>query len=340
MKKRYFLFLGLLVVGLLACKQSVYLTITEPPAIYLTPDYTAVSVVNRSVNSGKSKIIDILENGVTLEGNLDKKGAKQTIQGVFDRLKTNPQLNSVVILDSMTVDGSHINSFPVPLKWDDVASLCRAHNSRLLFALEIYDTDSKIAYSQQKVNNNTPLGNIPIIRHTATVTTIIKTGWRIYDPSQSIILDEFILTNQVVNTGTGLTPVNALAAVLNREQSVLNLSQKLGEAYAERLLEHQIRVWRTYYKAGSANLKTARRKAMVNDWEGAAELWMKDMTEGQKRKVLGRATYNMAIYEEVNGNLEKALAYAKEAYSDYNVKIARDYVVKLERRISDQQYIK
>ena len=340
MKKRYFLFLGLLTLSVVACKQSVYLTITEPPAIYLTPDYTAVSILNRSTNSGKSKIIDVLENGLTLEGNLDKKGAKQTIQGVFDRLKTNPQLSSVVILDSMSVDGGPINAFPVPVKWENVESLCRANGSRLLFSLEIYNTDTRIAYSQQKVNNNTPLGNIPIIRHTATVTTVIKTGWRIYDPSQSIILDEFIITNQVTNTGTGLTPINALAAVVNREQSVLNLSQRIGEAYAERLLEHQIRVWRTYYKAGSQNLKTARRRAMVNDWEGAAELWMKDMTEGQKRKVLGRATYNMAIYEEVNGNLSKALEYAKQAYADYNVKIARDYVLKLERRINDQQFLK
>ena len=340
MKNRYLFLIGFIVIGLIACKQSVYLTITEPPAIYLTPDYTMVSVINRSTNSGKSKIVGILENGLTLEGDIDKKGAQRTIQGVFDRLSTNPQLVKVEVLDSISVLEGPINDFPAPFRWDEVESLCRSNNSRLLFSLEVYDTDTKVAYSTQKVNQNTPLGNIPMLRHTATVTTFIKTGWRIYDPSQKIIIDQFKLTNQVVNRGTGLTPVNALAAVLNREQSVLDLSQRIGELYAERLLEHQIRVWRTYYKSGSPSLKMAKRKAQVNDWVGAAELWQKDMSEAQKRKVLGRATYNMAIYEEVNGDLDKALEYAKKAYTDYNVKIAREYVIKLERRISDQKYIK
>lgn len=340
MKNRYILTITALVFIVFACKQSVYLTITEPPAIYLTPDYTKVSVVNRSTNAGKSKLIEILENGVSLEGDIDKKGAVKTIEGLVSRLSTNPQIVNVVILDSMSVLNGSVNNFPAALKWSDVESLCRSNDSRLLFSMEVYDTDTKVAYSTQKVNQNTPLGNIPIMRHTASVTTVIKTGWRIYDPSQKIILDEFRMTNQVTNTGSGLTPINALAAVLNREQAVLNLSRNLGEWYAERLLEHQIRVWRTYYKAGSPQLKMAKRRAQVNDWEGASELWMKDMTSAQKRKVLGRATFNMAIYEEVSGNLDKALEYAKKAYGDYNIKDAREYVIKLERRLADQQYIK
>ncbi|MFK8037873.1 MAG: DUF6340 family protein [Crocinitomicaceae bacterium] len=341
MKKGYIILFGLLLIGVVACKQSVYLTITQPPAIYLTPDYTTASVVNRSVSSGKkSKIIDILEKGVTLEGNLDVKGAEKTIQGLFDKLKANQQLEQLELLDSLKVLDGGINSFPVPLSWDEVEALCRGNNSRLLFSLEIYDTDTKVDYATTKTTQNTPLGPVPLLRYTATVATVIKMGWRIYDPSQKIILDEFRMSDQMTNTGSGLTPVNALAAVLNREQSVLNLSRLMAADYAERLLEHRIRVWRTYYKSGSNKLKMARRKAVINDWEGAAELWSQDMETAKKRKVIGRATYNMAIYEEVNGNLEKALEYAKKAYGDYNVKIARDYVVKLERRLNQQQYIK
>lgn len=340
MKKRSIFFIGILILGVIACKQSVYLTITEPPAIYLTPNYVSASVVNRSVSIGKSKLIDILEKGITLEGQIDVKGAEKTIEGLFSKLKMNNQLIRVDLLDSLKVIDGPVNTFPVPLKWNEVEALCRSNNSQLLFSLEIYDTDTKINYSTQKVNQNTPFGQVPLLRYTASVKTLVKMGWRIYDPSQKMILDEFQMSDQMVSTGTGLTPVNALAAVLNREQAVLNLSRNMGAVYAERLLEHQIKVWRTYYKTGSNRLKMARRKAVVNDWEGASTLWSKDMTEGQKRKVIGRATYNMAIYEEVNGNLEKALEYAKKAYGDYNIKIAREYVVKLERRLNEQQYIK
>ncbi|MFK8046373.1 MAG: DUF6340 family protein [Crocinitomicaceae bacterium] len=340
MKKSNLFLIVVIAIGVVACKQSVFLTITQPPAIYLTPEYTIASVVNRSTKTGNSKIVDILENGVTLEGDLDKKAAEKTIQGLFDRLKNNPQFSNVLLLDSMSVDGGPINEFPVQLQWDQIKSICRPQSSKLLFSLEVFDTDTKVNYSTQNTSQNTPLGKVPLIRHTATVTTIIKTGWRIYDAQQMLILDEFRMTNQVRNTGSGLTPINALAAVLNREQTVLNLSQKIGQAYAERLLEHQIRVNRTYYRSGSPNLKIARRRAMVNDWQGASTLWAKDMASATKRKVIGRATYNMAIYHEINGNLNKALELAKQAYGDHNIKIARDYVIRLERRLNDQQYIK
>jgi hypothetical protein len=135
MKKGYIFLIGLVMFVTVSCKQSVYLTITEPPAIYLTPDYTTASVVNRSTSTGKSKLINILEKGLTLEGDLDSKGAEKTIQGVFDRLSANPQLIQVALLDSMSVVDGPINDFPVPLKWEEVEALCRANNSRLLFAL-------------------------------------------------------------------------------------------------------------------------------------------------------------------------------------------------------------
>lgn len=341
MKKNYFFLIGLLTIGLLSCKQSIYLNIIEPPAVYLTPNYNAVSIVNRSVNAaGKSKIVEMIESTVTLEGKLDKKAAEASIKGLFDRLQNNPQFNMVTILDSLTVENGTVNIFPAPMPWNQVQMLCGLNGSQLLFSLEVFDTDTRVNYSTQRVNSNTPLGNVPLLTHIASVVTTIKTGWRIYDPDQMVILDEFNLTNQVVNTGRGLNPISAVAAVLNREQSVLSLSSNIGQLYAERILEQQVSVWREYFRSGSRSMRMARRNAMVNDWQGASALWTKVMTNERRRKVVGRATFNMALYHEVNGNLVLALEMAQKAYGDYNIRAAREYVVLLERRLNNQQFIK
>jgi len=51
------------------------------------------------------------------------------------------------------------------------------------------------------------------------------------------------------------------------------------------------------------------------------------MNSTQGRKVIGRVTYNMAIYEEVNGNLDKALKYAKKAFGDYKYQIEQEVML-------------
>ena len=49
-------------------------------------------------------------------------------------------------------------------------------------------------------------------------------------------------------------------------------------------------------------------------------------------KIAGRATYNMAILSEINGDLDEALNLARKAWGDYNIKQALDYVRILENR--------
>ena len=325
---------------LTGCKQQVYLTITQPAAVYLAPAIQSAAIVNRSFTSGNSKVIDILEKGLTLEGDIDKKGAKQIITSFFDQLTVNPQIKLIKVLDSMTVKNGPVSNFPSPLNWDEVAELVSGNNAQLLFSLELFDTDTQIKYGTQKLTKATPLGNIPIVQHTATVTTFIKTGWRIYNVETKQIIDEFVLTNNFVSTGSGITPIMAVAAIVNREAGVINLCARMGEYYASRLLDQQVNVHRTFYKKGSDALKIANRKAAVKDWNGAGEIWRKEMTNATKAKVKGKATYNMAIYEEINGNLEQALLYAQEAYSTYNIKLGREYARILEQRINNNQFLK
>ena len=82
---------------------------------------------------------------------------------------------------------------------------------------------------------------------------------------------------------------------------------------------------------GTDNFKIAKRRAQTGNWDGAAELWEKEI-DNPKSKVAGRAHYNMAIINEINGNLDEAIQWARKAYSDYNNKLALDYVRILEER--------
>ena len=316
-----------------SCKQTVHLTITEPAPVFIEKDYVKVGVVNRSYSGESSRVIDAIENALTLEGNLDREGATKAVEGMFDQLANDKRFIRKVMLDSLTVENGGSGVFPATLPWAEVEKLCQEADIQLLFVLEAYDTDTKINYSSQTINKSTPLGTVPVLQHTARVTTIIKTGWRIYDPVNKIIRDEQLLVDQIILSGNGITPAGALAAILNRGQSVRQLSYDLGRSYSDRINEQSFRVWRTFFNKGSENLRQAKRKSEVGDWEGAADLWMVD-TKSTKRKVAGRAAYNMAVYEEINGDVYKAYEWAKIAYTDYRIKPAFDYSNLLRDRIN------
>jgi hypothetical protein len=49
-------------------------------------------------------------------------------------------------------------------------------------------------------------------------------------------------------------------------------------------------------------------------------------------KIAGRAAYNMAIINEINGDLDAALKWAQKSYEDYNNKLGLNYVRILENR--------
>jgi hypothetical protein len=176
------------------------------------------------------------------------------------------------------------------------------------------------------------LGNLPLIEHTASMETIVKTGWRIYDPRNQVIADEFSHGESIVFTGRGINPLVAAAALIGRKDAVKEVSNKAGHGYAMRLIPFELRVTRDYFVKGTDNFKVAKRKAQMGKWDEAGQIWEKE-TANPSMKVAGRACFNMGIISEINGNPEEALKWVQKAYEDYNNKQAREYSRILRNRI-------
>ena len=110
------------------------------------------------------------------------------------------------------------DSYQVPsaLTWDTIDKLCRENDVEAIFSLEFYDTDSKIAYNVVTRQVDGPLGvKVPLIEHHATVTTWIKTGWRIYDPSSRTVQDERRIDQDITLTGVGINPIRAVPIAIS-----------------------------------------------------------------------------------------------------------------------------
>jgi len=326
---------------LVSCKTNqLYLNVTEPAPVTVPAYIKKVGVINRSAPTDETKAIDVIDKVLSLEGDkLDKEGAVESIKGLSEELLNNNRFTEVKVLNDISFKTNKLALFPVPLSWEIVEKICNETGTDALFSLEKFDTDTRISYSNRPVEIKTPLGKLAGLEHQADMNTIVKTGWRIYDPASKAILDEYIYEDAIVFTGRGINPLLAAGALIGRKDAVNKVSNEAGHGYAMRLIPYRLRVYRDYYVKGTTNFKIAKRKAQMGNWDEAGELWKKE-TENPKIKVAGRAVYNMAIISEINGDLDSALGWAQKSYEDYNNKLGIKYVRILENRKYKNEVLK
>lgn len=330
-----------IVITLLSCKTNeLYISITQPAPVTISPGIKKVGIINRSSPTDETKVVDIIDKVLSLEGaDLDRDGALESISGLKEELRLNDRFTEIKVLNDIDFRASRIGALPPPLSWDIVERICNESGCDALFALERFDTDTRINYSTQKINIDSPLGPIPGIEHDAAMETIIKTGWRIYDPGAKIMPDEFNFTESLVFHGRGINPMAAIQALTARKEAVRQVSRKAGQTYALRIIPYRLRVTRNYFVKGTDNFKIAKRKAQTGKWDEAGLLWEKE-TGNPKSKIAGRAAYNMAIINEINGRLEDALAWAQKAWEDYKTRPALEYSRILEGRLYNKELLK
>jgi hypothetical protein len=325
----------LVVLCLFSCRSTNRLTIrvAQPAPVYLSSEIKSIGIIDRSLTSEKSNPIGKIEQVLSIETkDLDKKGAETTILALQAELIASGRFTSVKIITIDDLQQKGMDIFPAPIPWTELQKIGDKYEVDAIFTLAFYDTDTRIDYSTGATRVANPLGgNLPLVEHRARVNTLIKNGWRVFDLRQQQLLDEFIINENVVLTGRGINPMRAVKAVMGREDAVLNLSNRIGQQYALRTLPFYTRVGRDYFVRGTRKFKQAKRRAQTGNWDGAAELWRDDVNH-RKNKVVGRACYNMAIINEINGDLEAAMEWASRSYADHNNKKALSYLKVLQYR--------
>jgi len=315
------------------------LSVMEPAPVSMPSNIKTVAVVNRIQASQATQGIDAVHKAISLETNdLQKAGAQASMHGLSDELLKNNRFTDVKPLN-LDLRSYGAGIFPSAMQWDSVDKICRESNVDAIFSLELFDTESKINYGVTPANINVGIANLPAVEHHVNMTTLVKTGWRIYDPSSRTILDEYVLSRDFSSSASGINPVVAASALNGRIEAVKDVSTQAGQAYAARILPYWIRVSRDYFVGGNDNFKMAQRKAQAGDWNGAGVIWQQE-TGNTDGKLAGRACYNMAIISEINGNLDGAIQWAQKSYEDYKIRLALDYLNVLNYRKRQNDLLK
>lgn len=302
------------------------LSVNEPAPVSLPPNARTAVVVNRSHVADDSRTVDAIHRAISLESKeLQTDGAGASVTGLTDALIRSNRFASVKALNGLDLRSYGAGVFPVTMSWDTVEKVCRENHADVLFSLELFDAESRVAL------------NVAALGQGSNVKTQVKTGWRIYDPSTRSVLDQYIIYRDLTFQGGSLLGTGF--ALLGRKEAVIKAGNRAGEDYSTRILPYSIRVSRNYYVRGNGSFIVAKRMAQAGDWDAAAKLW-NEAANSSSRKVAGRACYNMAIISEINGDLNGALQWAKKAYVVYRTPYALDYVNILQQRQSNDAVLR
>lgn len=309
-------------MAIAGCSRYGYVQLNYPtaPVAYLPDDVHRIAVVNRSLTAEEDENNKRIESITTGEvAGSDRLASDECIKGVFDGVRDlgNTEL---VIPGELRMVGTGTREMPELLEWEVVQKICETEGSDALLVLETFDSNSDILLSAatDQVASLLSTGTLKPVEP-GRVNVNVTCYWRLYDPKRQAIIDQYQHNSYMsFDLRESLPPPHALPET----------AYAAGRAYISRFLPGYYVVRRDLYKrtSGSAKhqFKAGYRRAEVANWQGAVEIW-DELSDNGKRKTAGRACLNIAVANEVLGNTDNALEWAKKSYEFYNDKLGRSY---------------
>jgi hypothetical protein len=322
-------FLVLTLLLLSACSKYGYVTLNYPqePLVYLPDQVKSIAVVNRSLTTEKEKDKRLIEAIATGEvAGSDRLASDECLKGVYDGIHGQYGIN-IVFPKELRISGTGTRETPDILDWKMVADICESNKADALLVLETFDSNSDLLVSTAAGQISSVLSGVPPRPAIPSqVRMDVVCYWRLYDPSDKTIIDQYQQTSFLTFSTQGMMPP---------PDALPRTAYAAGKDYVLRFLPSYYTVKRDMYKRakgpGKHEFRAGFRRAEVANWDGAIELW-NGVIDNAKRKTAGRACLNIAVAYEVLGNTDLALEWAQKSYEIYNNKLGRQYAKILLRR--------
>ncbi len=292
-----------------------------------------------------NEVLNALEGILTGELPADDKAAAQhALSRLKQQMDFSPRY-SVKILPDRFIGNSMNATFPKPLDWQFINQLCTQHQTELVVALEVFDSNFIItngSRTKKKTEGEAPnQREVEYTEYYAQGVGNVKIGIRAYYNNNKTIVDEQLCNERNTWEATGRTPMDAANVLISKSEANKFLAGQVGNSYAYKISPMPVSVSRPFYSKSKHLPEVAQgaRYADINKWEEAIDTWKRGLAKAEAKEA-GYLAYNIAIGYEVLGEYGNALTWAQDSYSKYNNKKGRDYVYILQNRIDEESRLK
>ncbi len=265
----------------------------HPAEISIPTDLDSVLIVDRSkmAKGGGKQIGNVLEGVLTGEPiGGDKYGRRGCLENLQYLIASNERL-TFVHNDVIEIENSNGNfDNKEPLKANFLDSICTKYSADGVIALEHFDSDRAVN------NNGYPVGE-----------AFVTTRWRLYYPNAKSVIDE----HGFQSYGRGYQ--TSIIDFPTQYKAIFNAGAQASDWYMKRIVPSWYRETRMYFTTGSKEMRIASKHFKAENWDEAKYMWEAVIDHSSNPKLLGKATYNLAVVCEMEGNLDMALTWANKS---------------------------
>ncbi|MCK0189013.1 DUF6340 family protein [Arenibacter sp. F20364] len=320
--------------------KEIVLQTMEPSPVLISQKIKRIGIINRSVLPNVEGHETGLNRMVAAEEQwLSEQGRDAALTGLFNELLKDSRFKTIKMLDSVPQELLNFDAGNDSISWEQIEQICDTYDVDAIFSMSFFDAETTVSLKKTSMlQPNLMRVKVKVPAQEITLETLIENGWKIYYPNSNEIIDEFVFNDHIVSIGKGTNPMEAYRAIEGRKDTLVEQSMTTGSNYGLRLLPYEHSVERLYFARGSNNLDLADNLLENGDWQGASQLWEKEL-DNSNPKIAGRACYNLAVMNEINGDLKKAIEWASKSHLDYDNKEALEYLDVLKFRTIQNQIL-
>lgn len=194
------------------------------------------------------------------------------------------------------------DSLPERLPWDGLKKITDKYRASGIAVLQGFGIDEK------------EVEIIPDDKgYVAKKEITVKSAWRIYQPERRRILDESIYNFTKEFNSFGKTEEEAASGLPPHDEMLRQACFWAAGEYARLIIPGITEVERDYYKDGHEKLVEAHEAIQKGNWTLAETKWNYLSYKSDDDEVKAKASYNMALYCEMDGRLNQALGFARKS---------------------------
>lgn len=327
------------------CSSTKNVTIDSMRPAEVTFPSSVQSIVLLDRTEFESTVESIIEGVLTGElPDEDNYGTQELINGFKNQMRYSNRFDIKVANER--VKGNSLTSlFPDQLPWEVVGAFCEKYNSQAMLSVEIFDTDFLITDGIRKVKKKRKIDGkereVEVNEYYAEGVANVTIGLRLYYPEKEIIFDQQLINRNKTWNAKGNSIQDAIKQLIAKNDATGYLSNRVGQNYAYKIAPMPIKITRTFEAESddTPEIEIGTRYAEVGNWEQAATVWESGLSKAPIEDA-GYLTYNIAVANEVLGDLELALNWAEESYVKYGNEDALNYVNLLKERLIDEDQVR
>ena len=258
---------------------------------------------------------------------LDSTAADTTIRALAELMFESGRYDVVVPLERNFKRTLSYEILPDTLSPAQVSKICTNFKTDALMVLERFSTKTMADYSAERFLDGST-GNV--FSYNATLDLKYDAFFRIYKPGIKTLVKEIALRDTIYWESVDNTHEGLFSKLPTVKQALINAGIKVALDVDSKLSPTWTPEKRGYFLFKTKN-DQGQKFMNENNYEEAGKYWA-EMARSTNKKIRSKAEYNLALINELNGDMDKAIEYGlKSFYSFYRYQ-TESYLKKLEAR--------